>query len=363
MVDYVGRYEKQLFETADGIKAHRYVDRLLKAAKNGSLEAKQALARYMQSGSLAHVREHVAAQLQKIAIENDPVLAQSFDFGLTDGATRYWSIEGSIKVIGARAYDQLSRIALSSQYRTEERAKAIKCLAQHSGQSFDRQLPSDPGCWEESDLRLDELQLWIEQGYQPGQGYKAPQRHPALINPASEFEKVVASLDRKLATLRTLKQDPVNPSNWLVPADKIDIEQVKQKWNLPSLYLDFLCRFSPLNVQIPEHDGYFPSYFELFGASELIKGQLGYSVHGITGEPIPDWPSSHIVVARLGADPYVLDLRHSNGKDAPVQSAMHGTGQWEFEEVTESFQDFLVMLSQLPEHKERDEEDELEDKE
>jgi SMI1 / KNR4 family (SUKH-1) len=85
--------------------------------------------------------------------------------------------------------------------------------------------------------------------------------------------------------------------------------------------------------------------FCLVGAGELLEGQNGYSLNPIENEPIADWPPHYVVIASHGGDPFVLDLSHSDGNDAPVLTAERGTGKWSFERVAESFAAFLAQLA------------------
>lgn len=62
-------------------------------------------------------------------------------------------------------------ISVRSWYPTEVRANAAKQLAARSGQRFDRDLPTDPGCWTEEDIRADEIVRWSEAGFPRGSGY------------------------------------------------------------------------------------------------------------------------------------------------------------------------------------------------
>ncbi|MFX1395478.1 MAG: SMI1/KNR4 family protein [Promethearchaeota archaeon] len=179
---------------------------------------------------------------------------------------------------------------------------------------------------------------------------EVPKRHAALENPKNKFERLISKLDSKLARVETWdaklgksvprdKQDLSNPHNWLVITKEKDINEIVKKWNLPSLYVDFLTRFSPLDVAI--YAELFVNYLRLYGAFDLIQNQLGYSIDLNTGEIIDDWPKDYVVIADDTADPYVLDLSKSNGEDAPVLYALHGTGNWEFEPEAESFYEFI----------------------
>jgi hypothetical protein len=89
----------------------------------------------------------------------------------------------------------------------------------------------------------------------------------------------------------------------------------------------------------------FYNHFQLFGAGELIEAQEGYSFNPATQQSIEDWPRHFVVIASHGGDPFVLDLSNSDGKDAPVLTAEHGAGDWDFSEVAASFSVFLKSLA------------------
>lgn len=94
---------------------------------------------------------------------------------------------------------------------------------------------------------------------------------------------------------------------------------------------------------------FFYNGFTLYGASELIDMQAGYSYNAFTKEEANDWPKNYIVIADHGADPFVLDLSRSDGEDAPVLFAFHGEGEWDFTEVFSSFSKFLKLIQCIKE--------------
>jgi hypothetical protein len=152
-------------------------------------------------------------------------------------------------------------------------------------------------------------------------------------------------LDRRLAGLREASQDPANPSNWLTPADAADVAAVRRQWKtLPGRYLDFVIRFSPLNVGVTVGRGKSACEVRLYGASELIAAQVGYATDA-RGRRLSGWPKAFVVVATTGGDPYVLDLSRSDGAEAPVLTAPHGEGKWDFVTAAGSFEEFLAKLS------------------
>jgi len=77
----------------------------------------------------------------------------------------------------------------------------------------------------------------------------------------------------------------------------------------------------------------------------LISGQLGYSRDGTTQEVLAEWPADYVVVADHAADPFVLDLTDKPVEDAPILTAMHGTGSWDFRKQAPSFLAFLEQFA------------------
>jgi hypothetical protein len=153
---------------------------------------------------------------------------------------------------------------------------------------------------------------------------------------------IVSRFDKKLAKERRERQDLADPTNWLAIAAPDDIGRIKARWDLPSIYLDFLTRFSPINVLFESPR--FWNCFELFGAAELIEAQAGYSFDPDTQQPFDYWPVQLVVIASHDGDPFVIDLSKSDGADAPIETAEHGAGVWTFHRVAGSFCEFLEQL-------------------
>jgi hypothetical protein len=124
---------------------------------------------------------------------------------------------------------------------------------------------------------------------------------------------------------------------------KDTISNIKEKWNLPSVYLNYLTKY-PNKGKFIDNDR-FVNGLNLYGASELIRMQEGYSYNPIEKKPIEAWQKDYVVVADDGADPYVLDLSQSDGTDAPILFAYHGEGDWDFQKHSPSFAEFLESLN------------------
>jgi len=119
------------------------------------------------------------------------------------------------------------------------------------------------------------------------------------------------------------------------------LAKIKSKWDLPIKYLGYLSTH-PKSRYIEGEN--FVNELYLYGSSDLVKNQDGYSYNPEKKEKIKDWPEDYVVIADDGADPYVLDLSKSNGEDAPILFAYHGEGIWDFSEYAPSFEKFLESL-------------------
>ena len=340
----IKRLSETLAATTDGGAACDTINALTKHASKGDDDAKTILADYFVSGQVEHMRDFACSSLAEIVSESDAELAARFEDGLSDESIRYWSILGYANTLGSKSYNKLTRLVRDRSLPVEDRAHAVKCLSSLSQQAFDRQLPTDAGEWEEGDIRLEEINSWARAGYPEGIGHVLPTRHPALDNPNSSLEKIASRLDKRLAKKRTKNQDAADPSNWLALADENDIDEITSRWKLPSVFLDFLTRFSPVRVNLASKR-FWNGGLQLFGAAELIEAQHGYSFNPVKKRAIRGWPKNYLVIASHGGDPFVLNLKASNGNDAPVLSAEHGTGKWEFEEVADSYEKFLKSIA------------------
>jgi hypothetical protein len=343
MKPIVKRLSDTLTDTLDGSAACDAINALTKHASKGDEDAKAILAEYMVNGQVEHMRDFACSSLAEIVDDSDSELAAHFDDGISDESIRYWSILGYANTLGSKSYKKLTKLVRDKTLPIEDRAHAVKCLSSLSQQTFDRLLPDDPGEWEEGDIRLEEIVSWAKSGYPDGAGHALPTRHPALDNPVTSLEKTASRLDKRLAKKRSKGQDAANPSNWIAVAGNSEVDEITSRWKLPSVYLDFLTRFSPVQVNIASKR-FWNGGLQLFGASELIEAQHGYSFNPVKKKAIRGWPKSYLVIASHGGDPFVLDLKASEGTDAPVLTAEHGTGKWEFEEVEDSFEAFLKSL-------------------
>jgi hypothetical protein len=340
MAKTIKQFEESLFIEDDGSKFSKIKDKLIKSFSSTDREKViEILIQYSKDGKMLHWRNFLLNDIINLVKEDETNYTNFFEWAITKSEFTYWGIDGLIKTTGKKAYGTIIELAQNESLPTDVRAKAIKSIAIHGKQPFDRDLPKDPGYWKIENFRIDELLNWQNKEYTQGNGYKEPNIHPTLKNPQTELEKAVSKLNDKLEIERNKQQDLSNPSDWLAIADENKIAEIEKKWKLPENYLLFLKNYSPIRVYIDDEKFY--QGLNLYGADDLIKSQNGYSFNPITTEILEDWPSNYIVIADAGADPYCIDITNITNNDAPIYTSMHGNGKWEFEKYSDSFIDFL----------------------
>jgi hypothetical protein len=334
---------ERMEQTTDGEEIHRLIKKLRRCGANQRGEVLEAFLRYMRDGKMEHWRAFIIDDALALIEDGEVEYASAFLAGLEDPVTAYWSVVGVAKTLQAESYARLTEFALDAERELESRAHAVRVLALSSNQTFIAGRPSDPGFWKEEDLPLAELREWRDSGFPNGEGFSSPPTSPALVQPVSNIDKLAAELETKLALYRAKEQDPANPSNWLCPADATDLDLIRSRWVLPEAYVEFLTKFSPVRVVVRGRGC--GCGIELFGASDLLIAQHGYSYDPVTEEEIPDWNPAYVVIASKGGDPYVLDISAIQGDDCPVLTAPHGEGRWTFGRVSTTFSVFLRKLA------------------
>lgn len=333
---------RKLFDETDGVKFSKLKDRLLnKHAADERLAVLDILIAYARDGQLLHWRAFLMSDIARLVEANEH--PGFFAWALEQSDLAYWAVDGMLKSAGKDAYAPLVALAQSSTASLQLRAKAVKSLAVFSRQPFDAGLPADPGHWKQESLRLAAVLAWQRDGYPDGAGHAAPATHASLDEPRTPLEKAAARLEKKLAARRKREQDLAQPSNWLTIASAADMADIAQRWTLPENYRRFLACYSPLRVFIDSKD-YFQG-LSLYGAAELVKAQSGYAWDAVSGAAIAGWPEHYLVIADAGADPYCLDLGAVADGDAPVYTAEHGAGAWQFVHHADSFVDFLQEIA------------------
>ena len=334
------KLRQQIIDETDGNKFHKLIQKLLKKYSETEREyVLEILTAYAKNGHILHWRNFLLNDIIALVNEDEVNYVEFFEWCVTQPELTYWGIDGLLKTNGRQSFSALIEILKNESFKTSIRAKAIKSISVFSKQPFDRELPKDPGHWKVEDLRIEEIETWQKNGFQNGEGYAQPKTHISLENPKTELEKTASKLNKKLEAQRTKHQDLSNPTNWLIIADETDILNIEQKWKLPENYLLFLKNYSPLKVFI-DNKKYFQG-LHLYGASDLIKRQEGYSFNPVTNQTINEWPMNFVVIADAGADPYCIDINQIKENDAPIYTSLHGSGEWEFELYADSFLTFL----------------------
>ena len=70
--------------------------------------------------------------------------------------------------------------------------------------------------------------------------------------------------------------------------------------------------------------------------------QAGYRWNGVTNERVDDWPDEWLVVADIGADPFIFDSQTNR-----VLFAEHGQGKWDARELFVDLNEMGVCLGTL----------------
>lgn len=114
---------------------------------------------------------------------------------------------------------------------------------------------------------------------------------------------------------------------------------------LPPVLARFYVQVGPLGdeisakvgaagITIPGLDVWIPPL------QRLWSHQDSYRWHGISGEPIDDWPSNWLVIADRGADPFILDL-----DDGRVLFSHHGAGLLDAGEIVADVPTLMAALA------------------
>lgn len=335
----------ELDSCLDGRRVGEILDLLIKRlnGKPSCNLSKEALAKFFISTGNEIQQSWCGFALAVNVAPGDLFLEQIFSKGISDGRTRTPSLLGLINVSGENAYPALQKIVLSTESELEGRLYALELLSLSSGQSFCRSISKDLSEWSLEELPVDALKDWKEAGFPTGTGISPPRRHPDLDNPKSDLDLAAKTLDHKLSVYRC--SDPfafVEPRGCLYHPEHNLVQSISKTWNLPKPYLEFISKFSPLAVEFKIRGN--AESFTLYGVDDIAKGQRGYSVNGITGEPIEDWPSDYVVIAQSWGDPLIIDCS-KNTDSVPIYFAKHGQGNWKFRRKFQSLLEFLESLS------------------
>lgn len=154
------------------------------------------------------------------------------------------------------------------------------------------------------------------------------------------YKKIDAVIEKMQEVLGVIREQDAEfyakyPMSLITEAEEQDVHTVAEKWRLPDEYLYFLQHY------VPESLGWSTDDYinlDIYGARDIVQGQLGYNYNPVTNEVIPEWPASYLVIASDEGDPYCLDL--SRG-DTVIFTAEHGTGSWDFDVAYDNLEQFL----------------------
>lgn len=287
------------------------------------------------------------------------------------------SFEGYLNIKGQEAYLFIIDLIADAQLPFIIRILAKDALLKHSKSAVIKNYNCSEGCgpsnaknyWlckkDDDGLPVKFLKKWASEGFPnpKEKPKKVLKRATALDHPMTPLENLCSRLEKSLHAALALRPTDIV----FIEADGNDLADVKRlesEWNikLPTLYLEFFERFSPLcafdlssNTTTEnnkeafeededefEEDGY---YIMLANAGNFNKLQDGYGI--VRGERNPRWPSHHIVVGELepcsfGPIVFIMDLSKSNGDDAPIFCDIHD-GPYKIP-IADSFLAFLEKI-------------------
>ena len=116
---------------------------------------------------------------------------------------------------------------------------------------------------------------------------------------------------------------------------------------LPEVYRRFLEKHDPQDALFSPAPG---NAISLLPLQHLEDGQLGFSVHGTTGQDMTgqadgDWRESWIVIGDDNDQPFFLECAEAKGGEAPVYNAFKESGRWRKEIAASSFERFLRLCA------------------
>jgi hypothetical protein len=109
-------------------------------------------------------------------------------------------------------------------------------------------------------------------------------------------------------------------------------------FGLPADVEKMYLELGPVDVEIPALGN--PIWVPAL--RDLWETQIGYRIHALTGETLPDWPVELLVVAQEGGNPIAIDTRSST-----IEAALAGSGEWAFEPFASCLQSAIYAIGLL----------------
>lgn len=158
---------------------------------------------------------------------------------------------------------------------------------------------------------------------------------------------VDTDLEESISALKTSLELLELPGSF-TRADPSLINALREKFDLPRRYVEFLSECDPVDVETVT-----PSErIELLGSGLLDEEQQGFCLDE-DGKRLETparngWRPSWVIIGRSGllGDPYFLDVTNVDAEgDCPVYTAMSGTDVWQQRLCASSFAMFLRILA------------------
>ena len=139
---------QKLLTTTDGSEYHELVRKIVKKyGEKMRQETLQTLVRAVKESKITHARNFVIARISELVTEKRHWARTFLLRNDNQKAYPYWAFSGLLKVEGDKCYPFLVDY-LQKEDSKENKGSAIIALAEHSGQPFNNDLPSDPAYWQ-----------------------------------------------------------------------------------------------------------------------------------------------------------------------------------------------------------------------
>lgn len=166
---------------------------------------------------------------------------------------------------------------------------------------------------------------------------KAVRRELPMNEVFKDIDEVIENMRSFISEIQ--QQDPsfyaIYPMIFHQPLEEDGSQLMDSHWQLPDEYIYFLKHYVVGGITWNTGDYI---NLQIYGATDLVRGQDGYNYNPVTEEIISDWPQHYVVIATDEGDPYCIDV--SRG-DTAIFTAYHGTGSWDFEMAYDHLVAFL----------------------
>lgn len=331
-----------LMQTTDVVTASNASLKLRALALKNNSEAILALRSYVSCGFSTFAQRLAIRTLVDIATPNSHDYYAEFIAGLNFRETDFIAIEGLLKTIGEEAYPLIVKLIESRKEEPRDLYIIVLKLAAHANQDFLQGMPDEPKYWTTDNLPLEKILSWAASGYPRGSGAHIPEIDENLVNPKTEFQKTLKSLDDKLAKLRQADSYfSVRPTNLLTVGNKKKIDELAQIYKLPQYYIEFLSYCNPyqMHCNIKSPSGLNDIVF--YNAENLLEEQSLF--YGVQTNP----KSDYLHIGQTASDPIcaiAMHLPDISGADFAVYVCDSEEPGLIYKRINKSFMSFLSSL-------------------